>query len=300
MFRLVFVFLISFSCYASLSAQEFDINVRVQTLNLTFADSKLIKQMEETIKDFFNNSKWTSDDFEKHEKIEGNLVINITSDISPTSFVGDFSWQCVRPVFNSSYKTVTFNWIDKNYSFAFEELQPLNISTNVFIDDLTAILTFYGYYMLGLDYDSFSNLGGTRFFEKAREVVDNVPLTNQNIKGWNPNGKENNRYWLIENIMNSKYRNYRIAFYDYHRLGLDIMSENPEKGRAVITSALKELQNVGSLTLQNPIITGFANAKKDEIIEIFRAAGYSQRTSIYDILAELDPSRIDEYKKILN
>ncbi|MEZ4907487.1 MAG: DUF4835 family protein [Saprospiraceae bacterium] len=300
MFRKIFVVIIFLISHFASSAQEFNVKVRVQTLNLINADEKLMKQMEKTIADFFNNSKWTNDDYEKYEKIEANIIINITNDLSATSFVGDFSVQCVRPVFNSSYKTVTFNWIDKNYSFSFEELQPLNISTNVFIDDLSAILTFYGYYMLGLDYDSFSNLGGTNYFEKAREVADNVPLTNGNIKGWNTNGNVNNRYWLIDNIMNAKYRNFRVAFYDYHRLGLDIMSENPEKGRAVITSSLKEIQNVASLSPQNPLITLFANAKKDEIIEIFKAAGYSQRTTIYDILAEIDPSRMDEYKKILN
>ena len=280
-------------------AQEFNMTVRIQTPKLKMADARLFKQMEKTISDFYNKTKWTNDDFEDYEKIEANLVINITNDLSPTSFVADFSVTCLRPVFQSSYKTLTFNWIDKNYSFTFEEMQPLNVSTNVFIDDLTAILTYYGYFMLGTDYDSFSNFGGTAYFEKAREVVDNVPLTNQNIRTWNSQGKENNKYWLIENISNPKYRNFRQSFHEYHRLGLDIMYEENEKGRALMMSALKEIKNVADLAPQNPIITLFVNSKKTEIIEIFKGAGYAQRSSVYTLLSDMDPSGIDDYKAIM-
>ncbi|MGE5355649.1 MAG: DUF4835 family protein [Deltaproteobacteria bacterium] len=298
-FRFVLtIFFISAFCIV-LPAQEFNMTVRVQTPKLKMADAKLFKQMEKTITEFYNKSKWTNDDFEDNEKIEANLVINITNDLSATAFIADFSFQCLRPVYKSSYKTLTLNWIDKNYSFSFEEMQPVNISTNVFIDDLTAILTYYGYMMLGLDYDSFSNFGGTSYFEKAREVVDNVPLTNQNIKTWNIQGKDNNKYWLIENIANPKYRNFRQSFYEYHRLSLDIMAEETDKGRAMMTSALKEIKAVADLAPQNPVIIMFMNAKKTELIEIFKPAGYSQRSSIYTLLSELDPSAIDEYKEIM-
>jgi hypothetical protein len=255
--------------------------------------------MEKTISEFYNKTKWTNDDFEDNEKIEANVVINITNDITATSFVADFSFQSLRPVFKSSYKTQTVNWIDKNYAFSFEEMQPLNISTNVYIDDLTAILTFYGYMILGLDYDSFSNFGGTSYLEKAREVVDNIPLTNQNIRSWNSQGKDNNKYWLIEHLTNPKYRNFRQSFYEYHRLSLDVFSDEVDKGRAMLTSTLKEIKNVADLSPQNPVITLFMNSKKTELIEIFKPAGYAQRSSAYTLLSELDPSGIDDYKEIM-
>ena len=296
--RRLFILLFVFSAFY-INAQEFNIKVKVQTPQLKLADPKIFKIMEKSISDFFNNTKWTSDDFEDYEKIEGNLVINITNEFSPTSFVADFSFQSVRPVFNSNYKTVTFNWIDKNYKFSYEELQPIDLSNNVFLDDLSAILTFYGYYILAMDYDSFSSLGGTKFFDKAKEVADVIPVSNQNYRGWNANGKKNNKYWLVDYMINPKFRNYRQSLYEYHRLGLDIMSEDIEKGRAVIISALKEVRNIGDQYPQNAIVMLFVNSKKNEIIEIFKAAGYAQRNSVYKLMSDIDPSGIEDYKSIL-
>ncbi len=282
-----------------INAQEFNIKVRVQTPQLKLADPKVFKLMEKSIGEFFNNTKWTGDDFEDYEKIEGNLVINITNEFSPTSFVADFSFQSNRPVFNSNYKTVTFNWIDKNYKFSYEELQPIDLSTNVFLDDLSAILTFYGYYILGMDYDSFSSLGGTKYFDKAKEVVDVIPVSNKNYSAWNSNGKKNNRYWLVDYMLNPKFRNLRQSLYEYHRLGIDVMYEDPEKGRAIVISALKEVRNIANQYPQNAIIMLFVNSKKNEVIEIFKAAGYAQRNSVYNLMSEIDPSGIEDYKAIL-
>jgi len=282
-----------------INAQEFNIKVKVQTPQLKLADPKVFKLMEKSIGEFFNNTKWTNDDFEDYERIEGNLVINITNEYSPTSFVADFSFQSNRPVFNSNYKTVTFNWIDKNYKFTYEELQPIDLSTNVFLDDLSSILTFYGYYILAMDYDSFSSLGGTKYFDKAKEVIDGIPVNNQNYNGWNSNGKKRNRYWLVDYMINPKFRNFRQSLYEYHRLGIDVMYDDPERGRAIIISALKEVRNIAMQYPQNAIVMLFVNSKKNEIIEVFKAAGYAQRNSVYNLMAEIDPSGIEDYKSIL-
>lgn len=296
-FAIIFLYFLS----VNLSfAQEFKMNVKVQAPSLKIADNKTIKQMEETISDFYNNSKWTSDTYEEKEKIESSLIITITNDFSATTFQANFAFQCLRPVFNANYKTMTFNWVEKDFKFTYEELQPINISTNVFIDDISALLTFYGYYMLGLDYDSFSSSGGTRYFDKAREVVDNIPAGNQNLSSWAQNGKESNKYWLIENMMNVKYRSFHSAFYEYHRQGLDIMSDNIDKGRAVINSSLKEFNNIAKLSPQNPIISLFVNCKKGEIVEIFLPSGSGQRNSIYSLVSEMDPNHIEDYKKLIN
>lgn len=293
------VFFVLLFMWVNTVAQEFNVTVKVQAPRLTVADPRLMQQMEQTIADFYNKARWTGDEFQDHEKIEANLVINIKNDLSPNSFIADFTFQSLRPVFNSNYKTQTFNWIDRDYNFVFEEMQPLNYSTNVFIDDLTAILTFYGYMMLALDYDSFSNFGGTEFFNRARDVADNIPLTNQNIRGWNAQGKNNNRYWLIENHTNPRFGNFRHSFYEYHRMSLDVMSEDPERGRAIITSTLRELKNLSDLSPQNPLITMFINAKKNELIEIFKPAGYAQRNSVYTVLSEIDPPGIEDYREII-
>jgi len=298
--RKIVFFIIIVSFFSNrIYSQEFKVKVTVQTPKLKLVDPKVFKMMEKSINEFFNNSKWTVDDYEDYEKIEANVLINITNELSPTSFVGDFSFQCLRPVYKSNYKTVTFNWIDKNFTFVYEELQPIDISTTVFIDDLSAILTFYGYYMLGLDYDSFATMGGDRYFDKAREVVDNVPLTNQNIKSWHVNGKKDNKYWLVDYIRNPKFKNYRQSFYEYHRLGLDVMYEDPAKGRAVIISALKEVGRLADFYPQNAIVKLFINDKRDELVEIFKGAGYAQKNSVYNLLSKIDPSGIDRYKDII-
>jgi hypothetical protein len=299
MFFKYLIFLGGFIICSNAFSQEFNVTVKVQAPRLTVADPRLMQQMEQTIADFYNKARWTGDEFMAHEKIEANLVINIKNDMSPNSFSADFTFQSLRPAYNSNYKTQTFNWIDRDYNFVFEEMQPLNFSTNVFIDDLTAILTFYGYLILGLDYDSFSNFGGTDHFNKARDVLDNVPLTNQNIRGWNSQGRNNNRYWLIENLTNPRFGNFRHAFYEYHRMSLDVMSEDSERGRAIITSTLREMKNISDLSPQNPLITLFINAKKIELIEIFKPAGYAQRNSVYTALSELDPTGIEEYREII-
>ena len=299
MLRLFFLLTVAFIIRVQANAQEFNIKVRVQTPQLKLADPKVFKTMEKAIEEFFNNTKWTNDDFEDYERIEGNLIINITNEYSANSFVADFSFQALRPVYMSNYKTVTFNWLDKNYVFNYEELQPLDISTNVFIDDLSAILTYYGYYMLAMDYDSFSAMGGTPYFDKAKEVVDNIPVTNRNIKSWNVNGDKLNKYWLIEHILSPKFRNFRQNFYEYHRLALDIMYEDPVKARAIIVSTLKEVRNLANQFPQNAVVRLFINSKKNEIIEIFKGAGYAQRNTVYNLLAEIDPAGIEDYKSIL-
>ncbi len=288
--------LVSFSAFA----QEFKVTVTVQTPRLKLADPKIFEQMEKSISDFYNNTKWTEDDYEDYEKIELNVNINITNELSSSSFVADFSFQSVRPVYNTNYKTVTLNVIDKDYSFNYEELQTIELSSSVFIDNLSAILTYYGYFALGLDYDSFSIFGGDKYFDKAREVVDNIPLTNNNIKSWHNNGKKNNRYWLVDYMRSSKLRSFRHAFYDYHRLGLDIMGNDTDKGRAVIISALKELKNLEEAIPQCSIVRHFIDCKQDEIIEIFKGGGYAQGNSVYRLMSEVDPSAIEDYKKITN
>ncbi len=297
--KIVFVLVLISFISTRIFSQEFKVKVTVQTPKLKLVDPKVFRLMEKSINEFFNNSKWTVDDYEENEKIEASVLINITNELSPTSFVGDFSFQCLRPVYNSNYKTVTLNWVDKGYKFTYEELQPIDISTTVFIDDLSAILSFYGYYMLGLDYDSFSTMGGDRYFDKAREVVDNVPLTNQNIKSWNINGKKDNRYWLVDYIRSPKFRNYRQSFYEYHRLGLDFMVKDAAKARAVIISALKEVGRLADLYPQNAIVKLFINDKRDELVEIFKGAGYAQRNSVYNLLSRIDPSNIERYKDII-
>lgn len=297
--KLIFLLLLVVITFNRGISQEFNVKVKVQTPKLKLADPKVFTLMEKSISEFFNNTTWTSDDFEDNEKIEANLLINITNEFSATSFVANFSFQCVRPVYNSNYKTVTFNWIDDGFSFDYEELQPIDLSTTVFIDDLSAILTYYGYFMLGMDYDSFSTMGGDKYFDKAREVVDNVPLTNQNIKSWHTNGKKENKYWLIDYTMNPKFRNYRQSFYEYHRLGLDVMYQDPEKGRAIVISALKEVKKLAESFPQNSIVRLFINNKKDEIIEIFKGAGYAQRNSVYTLMSDIDPSGIEDYKDII-
>jgi len=299
MIRLFFLLIFAFITYFKSTAQEFNIKVKVQTPQLKLADPKVFKTMEKSITEFFNNTKWTNDDFEDYERIEGNLIINITNEYSANTFVADFSFQALRPVYMSNYKTVTFNWLDKNYIFNYEELQPLDISTNVFLDDLSAILTYYGYYMLGMDYDSFSALGGTPFLDKAKEVVDNIPVTNRNIKSWNVNGSKLNKYWLIEHILSPRFRNFRQNFYEYHRLALDIMYEDPIKARAIIVSTLKEVRNLANQEPQNAVVRLFINSKKNELIEIFKGAGYAQRNTVYNLLSEIDPAGIEDYKSIL-
>jgi hypothetical protein len=292
--------LFGFFSLSLLSAQELDFKVSLVVQTSTTADPALFKDLENNMREFMNATKWTEDEFQNLEKIRGSVQLTITSEPQPNVFTAELILQTERPVFNSSYSSPILNLIDKNVSFNFSGLQPLLKTTNTFYDNLSSILSYYAYLTIGSDYDSFSLNGGELMFNKAQEIITSLPSNMVRDDGWkNDSGSKRNRYWMVENILNPRMRQFRQAFYEYHRLCLDKMFDDPDKSRAVLLSTLT---SIGQANIEYPnsvLLQRFGDAKKDEIVEIFKIGDKGQKTKVSAIMVGIDASKKEKYS-VLN
>jgi hypothetical protein len=231
------------------------------------------------------------------ERIECNMFIQITEQISADEFKGNIQVQINRPVFNSSYKTPLLNIKDNDIQFRYVEFQPLEFDETSNTNPLTNMLAYYAYIMLGFDYDTFSPLGGSNYFQKAREIVNRSQ--NAREKGWRAFEGNYNRFWLVENLTNKAYGPFRELLYRYHRLGLDVMSDKPDIGRAEIADAIINMQRVYRAKPDTYINRIFFDAKSDEIVNVFSKGSTDEKSRVMTILAECDPSNSGKYEKIM-
>jgi hypothetical protein len=282
-------------------AQELNVTVKVNAQKLQTVDPQVFVTLETQIREFLNDQKWTDDVFEPEERINCNLILTIQEERSATSFKADLAVQASRPVFNSNYETPLFNHLDKDVTFVYEQYQPLIFSRNSYNDNLSAVLSFYVYVILGLDYDSYSTFGGEPHFQMAQEILNNVPQSAAAANpGWRSIEGNRNRFWLIENILSPRVRPYRQAMYDYHRQALDIMSDDAGSGRAIMVDALSGLQQVDQAYPNSMIIQVFNNAKSDEIVEIFKGGARQEQDRVIQIMSKLDPTNASKYRSLRN
>ncbi|RMG76639.1 MAG: DUF4835 family protein [Bacteroidetes bacterium] len=284
---------------AGLQAQELKVNVTINTPKLQTADESVFEDLEKEITEFLNNQKWTNDVFEEDERIKTEIVLTISEELSQTSFKAEMSIQSVRPVYGSNYETALLTHQDKDIVFTYNQFQPLEYTENVFTDNLTAILAFYAYIVIGMDYDSFSPFGGEPYFQKAQDIVNNIPPTiASQVPGWRSTDSNRNRYWIVENLLTPRTRPYRQAMYDYHRQGLDVMHKDVSAGLAMMTNAIEQIGEVNRNYPNAMIIQMFANAKRSEIIEIFKGASSQQLEKVISVMQRADPSNASEYRKL--
>lgn len=279
----------------SLAAQEFDCTVRVQAPQLQQADPAVIQTLESSVFEFMNNRNWTDDRFAEEERIECNINITITEDVTPTRFKAEATIQSSRPVLNSTYNTVTFRHLDKEWDFEYAAFEPLNFNDISYSSELTALLGYYAYLMLGYDYDSFAPSGGTPWFVRARQVVQLAGEGGRN--GWKAFDGTRNRYWIVDNVLNPRFNDMRSAFYDYHRNGLDQMHKDIAEAR---TDMIGTLQTVGNVAKANPNTMGvvvFSNTKSDEIFSIFshEQVPPSSKTAVGNTMVRLDPANAQRF-----
>jgi hypothetical protein len=231
------------------------------------------------------------------ERIECSFFINLDEQISSDEFKGTIQVQARRPVFNSSYETILLNIKDNDFHAKYIEYQTLEFNETSNKDNLTNILAFYAYIVLGMDYDSFSPEGGTEFFQKAQTIVNNSQSARE--KGWKAYESERNRYWLVENILNKSYSGFRSCTYQYHRQGLDLMYDKAPEGRATIAESLKSIQKVFRSRPSLYILQVFFDAKSDELVNVFSKGFPDEKNRVTVLLNECDPSNGSKYEKIL-
>ncbi|MCP3932258.1 MAG: DUF4835 family protein [Bacteroidetes bacterium] len=283
----------------NLFAQEMNFQVTVNTPKLQTVDPQVFESLEDAIKEFLNTQKWTDDIFDPEERINGTIQLTITEERSATSFKADLAIQASRPTYRSTYETALINHVDKDVTFTYQQFQPLEFSKNTYNDNMTAILSFYVYYILGLDYDSFAPFGGEANFLTAQEILNNVPQSAAAANpGWTSLSGSRNRYWMIENILTPRVRPMRQAYYDYHRQGLDLMHSDSGTGRAIMLSSLKEINGVHKSYPNSMIVQMFVNAKKSEIIDVFTRGSLQEKNNVIQYMAKLDAAHSPEYRAI--
>ena len=277
-------------------AQELRCRVNIQYNDIANADKDMFNTLRSSIEDFMNSQAWTHHSYEEQEKIEVKLTLRITSQ-SSKNFSGTLQINSSRPVYNSTYTTSLLNHVDDKISFQYEENEPIEFSENAFVSNLSSILAYYAYIVLGLDYDTFSPNGGIEFYQKAQNVVSAAQANDES--GWSASSRDDKtRYWFVENLLNSSYAPFHSALYRYHRLGLDIMYDKPDEGRKEIYTAISELEKVYRQKPGSYLLTTFFYAKKDEIVQIFSEGNADEKNRIVTLAKKLNPANVNDYDKI--
>lgn len=284
---------------SNLRGQELKCNIQVNSSKIQGTNRTAFQTLQTALYEFMNNTTWTDHVYATEERIECNIQINITDQVGSDQYKGTIQVQSRRSIYGSSYNTVMLNFMDNDLDFKYIEFDKLEFNINSFQSNLTSVLAYYAYIIIGLDYDSFSFKGGSDYFLKAEKIVNNAQ--NAQEKGWKPyEGSRKNRYWLIENILNEKYSPIREVLYTYHRQGLDRMYDKTVEGRSQIAESLGSIQKVFRVKPDQYLflLQVFFDAKSDELVNIFSESFQSEKTRVYNILVEVDPTRVDSYKKI--
>ncbi len=292
--------LLLFFSWQSLDAQEFNLSVKVSAPALATADPKVMETLQQEMEKFYNSNQWTEDIFEEHEKISGTIQLTVKEELSATSFKGELIVQLSRPVFNSQYSTQTMRYLDRNITFSYDGLRPLQKTDDGYIDNFSSILSFYAYYMLAVDYDTFSKLGGDVYYDQAFSLYNSLPSSIQRgDSGWTQDDKrQQNRYYLIENARSPRFRRYREAIYSYHRLGLDKMYDDVVTGRQILLNAITDVGRVNKEVNNTILPRMFSDTKRIEIIDIFIVADPDQKTKVRSIMISIDPTQTEAYKEL--
>ena len=296
-FIIIFVFLFGWG-FSLLTAQELDIRVSVQAAPGLSGDQSVLKQLEQDLTQYINNRRWTEDAFKAEERIHGTLTFIITNRPALDEFTGTLQVQSFRPVYNSSYESLLLTFNDQDLAFKYLPQQALEYSENAYTSNLTSLVNFYMLMILGFDYDSYAPSGGSPFFIRAQNIQNAAAGAQQ--KGWNFSDGTRTRYWLLENMINNTLKDIRKVNYDFHRKGLDQMSEKLEDGRKAVLESLIVLQKFYKQNPQAYIIRIFCDTKKIEIADIFKSASDDQKRQMLNIMSEVDPSNLGIYNRVFN
>jgi hypothetical protein len=294
--------LISFFLIVFVSGQELNCKVDVLAdakVVLSSTDKEVIEQLKQSMNDFMNNTKWTKDKFATEERINCVLQFQITSMPSPGIFSGTIQVQCSRPVFNSAYNTTLLNIADQDVTIPFQRNTVLLYTPNQFRDNLTSVLAYYAYLILGMDYDSFSLKGGSVYFVEAQQIVTNAQSAG--FSGWMSNEtSKKNRYWIIDNVQQQLFEPLRECNYEYHRKGLDRLYDNKIEAKKAIFGALDKLTKIASSRPSSINVTNFVQSKSQEIKNLYFDASQQEKIDMVNLLKKLDPVNASKYQEILN
>lgn len=296
MAKQIILFLLGCLACATLSAQELNCKVTVNAEQIQGTNRSVFESLEKAITEFMNERRWTDFEYLTEERIECSVYL-IISNQSGNSFAGEIQVQSTRPVHNTNYKSPIFSFKDQKVEFSYYEGDALTFDETSFGNNLTEMLAYYAYIIIGTDCDSFALMSGTPFYKKAEDIVNQAQSTN--ATGWRAFEDGRNRYALITSIVDDIAKPYREYLYTYHRLGLDEMTLSPDKSRTRINEQLTILKEIYKERPSNIIVGEFVETKLDELINIYSKATPTERKNAYDIMSYLAPTlqyRMDALK----
>ena len=282
----------------TLSAQELNCTVSVNSSQIEGTSEEIYRTLQKSLNEFMNDRHWTGMFFSPNERIECSINITINEHPTTETFKGYLQVQARRPVYGTSYYTTLLNFKDEKFEFTYKEFDPLEFNENSFDSNLTAVMAYYAYLIIGLDSDSFSPFGGTTCFQKAENIVNMAQSSSE--KGWKAFEDRKNRYEIINDLLDDRLRKYREFFYQYHRLGLDAMTTSTSNARAKIAQSIKSLEEVKNNKSNSVVLQLFVDAKDDEIVNIFKKEGLeTEKKDVCEILTKINPTKSSKYEGIL-
>ena len=285
-------------------AQELHCTVDLNYSKISGVDPSTFSALKNAITEFMNQRAWTQDNFAPEERIECALYITLDGIVAQDQYSGTITIQSSRPGYNSTYNSPLLNFRDLDFIFTYAANTPLDFNPNQYTSNLTSVLGYYAYLIIGYDYTTMSKSGGDKYFTLAEQVTNQVPSTASDAKGWkpfdgNPLTQGKNRYNIISSLMGGKYDAYKKALYQYHMQGIDQFYEDPAAARVAISDALDKIDNAFKDNANNVLLILFLQAKGDELVGIFAGAEASEKTKVVNLLKRLDPANGTKYDKIL-
>lgn len=286
-------------------AQELLAKVSVSGARMpSTVDRRTYQALQTALTDFLNTRKWSSDVYQPQEKIECAFLLTLQTRVDVDTYSATLVIQAARPIYGTAYNSPLINYQDVDLTFKYVLFSSLLFDdnrvqgTDPLVANLTAVFAFYAYMIVGFDDESFALKGGDPYFQKAWNIVNNAP-DGSGVKGWNAFDGTINRYWLAENLQNSRYALLHDIYYQYYRQGMDLMTSDPEKARSSVLTALSDMDNINQETPGTMIRQFFFQGKSNELGNLFVKADMQQKTRALDLLQRLDISNINKYKQIL-
>ncbi len=299
------VLLFTFSFCAALDAQELQAKISVNSSRVgSTVDKKVFQTLQNALNTFLNNRKWNGETFQANEKIVCNFLLNIAEVSTDNVYKASLTIQAARPVYNSTYDSPLVNFIDDAVVFRYVEFQPIEFNENrvsgsdPLVSNLTAVLAYYVDIILGMNFDSFALRGGDPYFQKAQTIVNNAP-DSRDIVGWRNYDGQRNRYWLADNLTNSKYAILHDAIHSYYRLGMDNMYDNETEGRTAILNTLNFLNNINTENPNSMGVQFFLQGRARELIGVFKKTTPDEKSRAVELLSKMDISNANNYKSEL-
>lgn len=282
-------------------AQELNMTVNLNTAQVEGTNQQMFETLKQSITEFYNTTRWTDMTVAENERIECSMLIIVKSVTTENLFSCEMQVQSRRPIYNTTYSSPLINFKDNDFNFVYQEFDRIEFQPQQFTSNLAALLAYYAYLIIGYDMDSYARLGGTPYFQ----VCENIAQMGQSAStqggeadGWKAFSSTRNRYALINNLMDEAFHPFREYIYTYHRLGLDMMTENVANGRARIAKDIEVLHTANKARPATYVVYTFMDAKNEELVQLFQKGTADEKKAVYDVCMAVDPTRQDQYDKI--